>query len=48
MLKQHQLAKKRHQKALKRKNKKYNPNKFVQIMAQKQEQAEGSTVFVDK
>lgn len=55
MLKQHQLAKKRHQKKLKRKHKQYDPGKFMRFMMAKQAemnakqlQTNDSTVFVDK
>ena len=55
MLKQHQLAKKRHAKKLKRKNKKYDPSKYIELMMQKQagmvqntEQTVSNTLIVDK
>lgn len=55
MLKQHQLAKKRHAKKLKRKNKTYDPNRFIATQMQKaQEKVQitgltaSSTTIVDK
>ena len=55
MLKQHQLAKKRHAKKLKRKNKKYDSSKYIELMMQKQagmvqntEQTVSNTLIVDK
>lgn len=55
MLKQHQLAKKRHAKKLKRKNKTYDPNRHIAFMMQKaQEKVQitgltaSSTTIVDK
>ncbi len=52
---QNKLAKKRHAKKLKRKNKKYDPSKYIALLMQKQarmvqnaEQTTGSTVIVDK
>ena len=52
---QSKLAKKRHAKKLKRKNKKYDPNKYMELLMQKQakivqntEQTVSNTLIVDK
>ena len=52
---QNKLAKKRHAKKLKRKNKKYNPAKHIELLMQKQdkmvqntEQTASNTLIVDK
>ena len=52
---QSKLAKKRHAKKLKRKNKKYDPSKYIALLMQKQarmvqntEQTASNTLIVDK